>query len=128
MEKYYVGWDVGAWHCDKNTNSMDAIAVLNEKGEEVVENKRKVVRCELNENSIFSFLNKYFGCKDFFKEADNFIFAIDAVFRLPIGVQDIPISEFSASDISGTSSSTTTYIIAPAAKASIYGSVHAIIS
>ena len=92
MKNYYVGWDVGAWHCDKNTNSMDAIAVLNEEGEEVVETKRKVVRCELNENSISSFLNKYFGCKNFFKEGDNFIFAIDAVFRLPIGVQDIPIS------------------------------------
>ena len=90
MEKYYVGWDVGAWHCDKNTNSKDAIAVLNEEGEEVVETKRKVVRCELNENSIFSFLNKYFGC-DKFTARDNFIFAIDAVFRLPIGVQEIPI-------------------------------------
>lgn len=90
MKKYYVGWDVGAWHCDKNTNSMDAIAVLNEEGEEVVETKRKVVRCELNENSIFSFLNKYFGCSEF-KEEDIFIFAIDAVFCLPIGVQEIPI-------------------------------------
>ena len=90
MKNYYVGWDVGAWHCDKNTNSMDAIAVLNEEGEEVVETKRKVVRCELNENSIFSFLNKYFGC-DKFTARDNFIFAIDAVFRLPIGVQEIPI-------------------------------------
>ena len=90
MAKYYVGWDVGAWHCDKNINSRDAIAVLNEEGEEVVETKRKVVRCELNENSIFSFLNKYFGC-DKFTARDNFIFAIDAVFRLPIGVQEIPI-------------------------------------
>ena len=51
--------------------------------------KRKVVRCELNEISIFSFLNKYFGSSKF-TEYDIFIFAIDAVFSLPIGVQEIP--------------------------------------
>lgn len=46
----------------------------------------------------------------------------------PIAKNSVPTSEFSASEISGTSSSTTTYIIAPAAKASIYGSVPTIIS
>ena len=90
MPIYYVGWDVGAWHCDKNTNSRDAIAVLDENGKEV-NIKRKVVRCELNETSIFSFLNKYFGDSNLFKKEDFFIFAIDAVFCLPIGVQEIPI-------------------------------------
>ena len=25
---YFIGWDVGAWHCDKNENSRDALAVL----------------------------------------------------------------------------------------------------
>lgn len=28
MASFYVGWDVGAWHCDKNANSRDAIAIL----------------------------------------------------------------------------------------------------
>jgi hypothetical protein len=26
--KYYVGWDVGAWHCDRNAKSRDALCVL----------------------------------------------------------------------------------------------------
>lgn len=26
--KYYVGWDVGAWHCDRNAKSKDALCVL----------------------------------------------------------------------------------------------------
>jgi predicted nuclease with RNAse H fold len=26
--RYYVGWDVGAWHCDKNAKSRDALVVL----------------------------------------------------------------------------------------------------
>jgi hypothetical protein len=25
---YSIGWDVGAWHCDTNSNSRDAIAIL----------------------------------------------------------------------------------------------------
>lgn len=25
----FIGWDVGAWNCDKNANSRDALAVLN---------------------------------------------------------------------------------------------------
>ena len=69
---YYVGWDVGAWHCDKNTNSRDAIVVLDKKGKVVIK-KRKVVRCELNEISIFSFLNKYFGSSKFTEDDINYL-------------------------------------------------------
>lgn len=32
---YYVGWDVGAWHCDKNTNSRDAIVIQDKESEDV---------------------------------------------------------------------------------------------
>ena len=35
MAKYYVGWDVGAWHCDKNINSRDAIVIQEENSNEV---------------------------------------------------------------------------------------------
>lgn len=28
MTEYYVGWDVGAWHCDDNPASRDALAVI----------------------------------------------------------------------------------------------------
>jgi hypothetical protein len=30
---YAVGWDVGAWNCDKNPNSRDALVVLDEAGQ-----------------------------------------------------------------------------------------------
>ena len=30
VKKYYVGWDVGGWNCDKNPNSRDAISILDE--------------------------------------------------------------------------------------------------
>ncbi|WP_294947100.1 DUF429 domain-containing protein [Sulfurivirga sp.] len=33
MMTFYLGWDVGGWHCDHNRNSRDAIAVLDEEGE-----------------------------------------------------------------------------------------------
>ena len=27
-ERYFIGWDVGGWNCDKNANSRDAIVIL----------------------------------------------------------------------------------------------------
>lgn len=30
--KYYIGWDVGAWNCDKNKSSRDAIVILDSNG------------------------------------------------------------------------------------------------
>ena len=34
MKKYYIGWDVGAWHCpETGKRSKDAIAILDEKRE-----------------------------------------------------------------------------------------------
>lgn len=27
---HFIGWDVGAWDCDKNSNSRDAILILDE--------------------------------------------------------------------------------------------------
>ncbi|ELJ8563973.1 hypothetical protein [Vibrio cholerae] len=32
-EAWYIGWDVGAWNCEKNANSRDALVVLNQQGE-----------------------------------------------------------------------------------------------
>jgi len=28
LKTYYIGWDVGAWHCDRNRRSRDSICVL----------------------------------------------------------------------------------------------------
>lgn len=30
---YYIGWDVGAWNCTKNSKSCDALVILNEDGQ-----------------------------------------------------------------------------------------------
>ncbi len=30
--KYYIGWDVGAWHCTKSSKSCDALCVLVDEG------------------------------------------------------------------------------------------------
>lgn len=32
-QAWYIGWDVGAWNCEKNATSRDALVVLNPKGE-----------------------------------------------------------------------------------------------
>ncbi|GIA88964.1 hypothetical protein FXF02_03605 [Vibrio cholerae] len=32
-QAWYIGWDVGAWNCEKNANSRDALVVLNHQGE-----------------------------------------------------------------------------------------------
>lgn len=29
VSRYYVGWDVGGWNCDRNPNSRDAVIILN---------------------------------------------------------------------------------------------------
>ena len=55
MATYYVGWDVGAWYCDKNAHSRDAIVVLDEN-KVIVASRRRVVRRELTKNNIHEFL------------------------------------------------------------------------
>lgn len=32
--KYYIGWDVGAWHCTKSSKSCDALCILVDEGDE----------------------------------------------------------------------------------------------
>lgn len=95
MAIYYVGWDVGAWYCDKNSRSRDAIYVLDENKEEVA-SRRQVIRRELNDcNSIHEFLNKILGLSTNrqFNAADQFVFAIDAVFSFPYGVTELLAGE-----------------------------------
>lgn len=88
MATYFVGWDVGAWYCDKNSNSRDAICVYDQNGHEVC-TRRQVVRTELQESSVSDFLNAFFRLDKFFHETDYFYFAIDAVFAFPLGLQKL---------------------------------------
>ncbi|WP_188051103.1 hypothetical protein [Flavobacterium sp. GP15] len=47
IAKYYIGWDVGAWNCDKNRSSRDAIVIIKPDGT-FVYGKRNNVREWLN--------------------------------------------------------------------------------
>lgn len=37
QNSYFIGWDVGAWNCDDNSRSRDALAVLVDTGNEHLE-------------------------------------------------------------------------------------------
>lgn len=34
--RYYVGWDAGAWHCDQNVKSRDALVVFTDDGNDAL--------------------------------------------------------------------------------------------
>lgn len=94
MAKYFIGWDVGAWHCEKNQKSKDCICVIEAGSNKVVMEKRKCIRNQFNDcKTVYDFLNKYFddktSLKTSFSSDDTMIFAIDAVFRWPIGIQQL---------------------------------------
>lgn len=91
MSTYYVGWDVGAWHCDKNSDSKDCLCLLKEgnNGLEFV-TKRFCVREHFIQTSLLEFLNFIFqeiknedNENIILGEDDRIILAIDAVFCWP---------------------------------------------
>ena len=45
---YAVGWDVGAWNCDKNQKSRDALVVLDEGGQRIGQPWRGNLRAHIN--------------------------------------------------------------------------------
>ena len=47
--RYYIGWDVGGWNCDRNANSRDALVILNENREIVGSAWRGNLRESINE-------------------------------------------------------------------------------
>ena len=42
MEKYYIGWDVGAWNCDTNQKSRDAIVIISPDNKIVYGNRNNI--------------------------------------------------------------------------------------
>ena len=86
MNKYFIGWDVGAWHCDKNRNSRDAWYVLSDNKEFIAPkpfwgNCRKQI---LESNSALKFLNTLFEKSELeFKGDDEVIIAIDTPLGFP---------------------------------------------
>jgi hypothetical protein len=87
--KYYVGWDVGAWNCNKHSGSQDAFVIL-----ATHDNRLKIhgtaFRGPLREEiaSISSFpalMNQLCGIE--FTQDDEFLIGIDTPLGLPEAVQ-----------------------------------------
>lgn len=92
---YYLGWDVGAWHCDKNSKSRDANIVL-ERGSKKPLGKPywgNLKNTLLATTDAKHFIQEIFAlCKvdqkiDF--ENDQFFLAIDAPLGFPQGVKKL---------------------------------------
>ncbi len=83
MSTYYVGWDVGAWHCDYKKKSQDALYISNKLF------KQLCIRDQLNQETIEDFLNKCFDNTTNFTNEDTFYFAIDAVFSWPQAILNL---------------------------------------
>ena len=82
MSTYYVGWDVGAWHCEKNTSIKDCFCLLDEKGCAIFPyNRFCVSNAILNQDSFLNFIGTIFSHK--FSTSDKFVIGIDAVFCWP---------------------------------------------
>jgi hypothetical protein len=85
---YYIGWDVGAWHCDKNTKSQDCLWVIrsNDKDNSGI-HRRLCIREQFNGNNVIEFLNNVFDNdedrKINFGQDDEIFIAIDAVLCWP---------------------------------------------
>ena len=92
MKKYYIGWDVGAWHCKKDSKSKDAFAIIDENrnlignlwetngGTDLKSIIRETVKKDEAERTSF-FIKKIFelcGIKNFeIAIDDSFCIAID---------------------------------------------------
>ena len=84
VEKFYMGWDVGAWNCDKNRFSRDGIVILNENGN-IVGRSRGNLREILNQaETSKDFLHLLFQCCDLSYNNQNVTMAIDA----PLGFSE----------------------------------------
>ena len=89
MGKYYIGWDVGGWNCDRNQKSRDAILILDEYGR--FPKKEKPFRGNLKmilekSTTTKEFLkNLFILCElDLSLEKHRYILAIDT----PLGFSD----------------------------------------
>lgn len=49
ITKYFIGWDVGAWNCDRNPRSRDAIVILDSQLKVVGNPWRANLRSSINE-------------------------------------------------------------------------------
>lgn len=84
VQKYYIGWDVGAWNCDKNKSSRDGIVILNKDGC-IIGKKRCSLRDLINKSkSDQQFLTNLFNECNLKYQDQHVVLAIDA----PLGYSD----------------------------------------
>lgn len=92
MKKYFVGWDVGAWYCDKNRNSRDAWFALGEEGE-ILSTIPFWGNCKdliLKHTDIKEFLKAIFKASGLtFSKYDQITIAIDTPLGFPVGFRNL---------------------------------------
>lgn len=99
---YYIGWDVGAWHCDKNKNSRDAVAVLTTTEDKRLQTVGSIWRGNLREQ-----INKSIGlhelvntcCETKIAVDDHITMAIDTPLGLPTAVSNLMKNEYYQNDV-----------------------------
>jgi hypothetical protein len=79
---YYIGWDVGGWNCDKNSNSRDAIIVLDKEGNIISSvkargNLRTLINTLGTGTAFIQGLFAFAAVPLPFEETDNVVLAID---------------------------------------------------
>lgn len=94
VEKYYIGWDVGAWNCDKNKSSRDGIVILNKDGC-IIGKCRGSLRDLINSSETDQqFLTNLFKECNLTYQDQHIVLAIDA----PLGYSDAFVKLISAND------------------------------
>jgi predicted nuclease with RNAse H fold len=84
--KFYIGWDVGGWNCDRNPNSRDAIVILDSRLSIVGKAWRGNLREPINDcASTKKFIGKLFSLSNVNLEPNDthIILAIDTPLGLP---------------------------------------------
>lgn len=100
--RFYIGWDVGAWNCDKNPISRDAIIIL-DGDSKIVGQWRNNLTYAINDSTNASdFIKKIFAlCGEKAKDLTNvsIIMAIDAPLGFPDGFKDLINGKHEINDI-----------------------------
>ncbi len=88
---YYIGWDVGAWNCDKNSRSRDAVAILNSDrkiiGKPFRGNLKELINASKNKTE---FINGLFEkCDNPNITSKKIVLAIDAPLAFSVGLTNL---------------------------------------
>jgi len=84
-EKFYLGWDVGAWRCKPSSKSCDALVILNENAHVVGSPFRNSLKNTLNEaNDTQEILTNLFNLCGLNYKGEEVVMAIDT----PLGYSE----------------------------------------